>query len=135
MFCSVRVAKSITIPFLLLFNEGVIVAGGSPAAGEGYRLRVFEDFAWLVDLTLFSTFKKIMPLVGDFLRCKRNPKHRRSCRCINLLVQPWYLDVRGSNMKHAEIWDDSALIQSWDEALEEYEVILIQCSAVAASPF
>ena len=25
-------------------------------------------------------------------------------------------------LSHGEIWDDSALIQSWDEALEEYRV-------------
>jgi hypothetical protein len=25
-------------------------------------------------------------------------------------------------MSHAEIWDDSALIESWNEALEEYKV-------------
>lgn len=25
-------------------------------------------------------------------------------------------------LSHQEIWDDSALIQSWDEALEEYKV-------------
>lgn len=26
-------------------------------------------------------------------------------------------------LTHAEIWDDSALLQSWDDALEEYKVI------------
>lgn len=26
------------------------------------------------------------------------------------------------NMSHAEIWDDSALIKSWDDALAEYKV-------------
>ena len=26
-------------------------------------------------------------------------------------------------LSEAEIWDDSALIQSWDDALEEYKVI------------
>ena len=25
-------------------------------------------------------------------------------------------------LSHAEIWDDSALVQSWDEALAEYKV-------------
>jgi hypothetical protein len=25
-------------------------------------------------------------------------------------------------MSHAEIWDDSALVSSWNEALEEYKV-------------
>jgi hypothetical protein len=25
-------------------------------------------------------------------------------------------------LSQAEIWDDSALIQSWDDALEEYQV-------------
>jgi hypothetical protein len=28
-----------------------------------------------------------------------------------------------SHLTHAEIWDDSALVQSWDDAVEEYEVI------------
>ena len=28
------------------------------------------------------------------------------------------------NDSKAEIWDDSALIDSWDEALEEYKVIM-----------
>ena len=27
-------------------------------------------------------------------------------------------------LKHEEIWDDSYLVQSWDEALEEYKVSL-----------
>jgi len=27
-----------------------------------------------------------------------------------------------SNISHAEIWDDSALVDSWNEALEEYKV-------------
>lgn len=27
-------------------------------------------------------------------------------------------------LTHEEIWDDSALIQSWDEAVEEYKVSL-----------
>ncbi len=26
-------------------------------------------------------------------------------------------------LSHAEVWDDSALLQSWDDALEEYKVI------------
>jgi len=26
------------------------------------------------------------------------------------------------NMSHAEIWDDSALVDSWNDALEEYKV-------------
>ncbi|KAI9829742.1 MAG: hypothetical protein M1819_005979 [Sarea resinae] len=26
------------------------------------------------------------------------------------------------NLSHEEIWDDSALVQSWDEALEEYKL-------------
>lgn len=25
-------------------------------------------------------------------------------------------------LSHAEVWDDSALLQSWDDALEEYKV-------------
>jgi len=28
-------------------------------------------------------------------------------------------------LSQAEIWDDSALLQSWDEALEEYKVCAI----------
>jgi hypothetical protein len=26
------------------------------------------------------------------------------------------------NMSHAEIWDDSSLVDSWNDALEEYKV-------------
>lgn len=26
------------------------------------------------------------------------------------------------NLTHAEVWDDSALVQSWDDAVEEYQV-------------
>lgn len=26
------------------------------------------------------------------------------------------------NLTHEEIWDDSALVRSWDEAVEEYQV-------------
>jgi hypothetical protein len=28
----------------------------------------------------------------------------------------------GANMSHEEIWDDTALVRSWDEAVEEYNV-------------
>lgn len=28
----------------------------------------------------------------------------------------------GSDHAHAEIWDDSALLRSWDDAIKEYEV-------------
>ena len=45
-------------------------------------------------------------------------------------------------LSHAEIWDDSALVQSWDEALAEYKVLqntlldiiylLIQLSSITA---
>jgi len=28
-------------------------------------------------------------------------------------------------LSQAEVWDDSALLQSWDEALEEYKVCAI----------
>jgi len=32
-------------------------------------------------------------------------------------------------LSHSEIWDDSALINSWDEALEEYKVCVTRtCS-------
>ena len=27
-------------------------------------------------------------------------------------------------LSHAEVWDDSALLQSWDDALAEYKVSL-----------
>lgn len=27
-----------------------------------------------------------------------------------------------NNISHAEIWDDSALVDSWNDALEEYKV-------------
>lgn len=30
----------------------------------------------------------------------------------------------GEDLSHAEIWDDSALLRSWDDALAEYEVSL-----------
>lgn len=29
------------------------------------------------------------------------------------------------SLTHEEIWDDSALVQSWDEAVEEYKVLQI----------
>jgi hypothetical protein len=29
------------------------------------------------------------------------------------------------SLTHEEIWDDSALVQSWDEAVEEYKVCLL----------
>ena len=31
------------------------------------------------------------------------------------------------SLTHEEIWDDSALIRSWDEAVEEYKVCLHLC--------
>jgi hypothetical protein len=30
--------------------------------------------------------------------------------------------MANKNMSNNEIWDDSALVQSWNEALEEYKV-------------
>ncbi len=30
--------------------------------------------------------------------------------------------TRDKSLTHEEIWDDSALVQSWDEAVEEYKV-------------
>lgn len=30
--------------------------------------------------------------------------------------------MKGDNMSHEEIWDDSALQSSWDDALAEYKV-------------
>lgn len=29
---------------------------------------------------------------------------------------------KNDSMSHEEIWDDSALVRSWDEAVEEYQV-------------
>ena len=28
---------------------------------------------------------------------------------------------------HAEVWDDSALVDSWDEAVNEYKVSIPRC--------
>jgi len=35
---------------------------------------------------------------------------------------------RDRPLTQAEIWDDSALIRSWDEAVQEYEVSLELCT-------
>ena len=32
-------------------------------------------------------------------------------------------------LSHAEVWDDSALLQSWDDALAEYKVFQSRTSA------
>ena len=38
-------------------------------------------------------------------------------------------------LSHAEIWDDSALVQSWDEALAEYKVLQnASLDVVSANP-
>lgn len=29
---------------------------------------------------------------------------------------------QAQNLTHEQIWDDSALVRSWDEAVEEYQV-------------
>jgi hypothetical protein len=29
---------------------------------------------------------------------------------------------KNDSLSHEEIWDDSALVRSWDEAVEEYQV-------------
>ncbi|KAJ6123720.1 Survival motor neuron [Penicillium samsonianum] len=38
---------------------------------------------------------------------------------------PKWANIMGKNKKvaltHAEVWDDSALVQSWDDAVEEYQ--------------
>lgn len=37
-------------------------------------------------------------------------------------------------LTHNEIWDDSALIDSWDEALEEYKVAFMQSHPLISDP-
>lgn len=37
-------------------------------------------------------------------------------------------------MSHEEIWDDSALLRSWDDAVKEYEVSRSISSAVSDRP-
>lgn len=37
---------------------------------------------------------------------------------------------RSPKMSQAEIWDDSSLVNSWNEALEEYKVRTLQRDAV-----
>lgn len=32
------------------------------------------------------------------------------------------MSTKQENLTHEELWDDSALIDSWNEALEEYKV-------------
>lgn len=32
------------------------------------------------------------------------------------------LEGQDSHLTHAQIWDDSSLVQSWNEAAEEYKV-------------
>lgn len=38
---------------------------------------------------------------------------------------------KGKHLSQAEVWDDSALLQSWDDALAEYKVL----SASNHAPF
>lgn len=43
----------------------------------------------------------------------------------NLLLHVTSTDMgkkKNVSMTHEEIWDDSALMQSWDDAVEEYQV-------------
>ena len=37
---------------------------------------------------------------------------------------PHDMGKKRKNLSQAEIWDDSALVQSWDDALEEYKVCI-----------
>jgi hypothetical protein len=32
------------------------------------------------------------------------------------------MDERNEELSHEEVWDDSALIESWNQALDEYKV-------------
>ena len=42
---------------------------------------------------------------------------------------------KAAQLSHAEIWDDSALLQSWDEALAEYQVrFKLLCKHFPLSP-
>ncbi|KAJ5810991.1 hypothetical protein N7447_010507 [Penicillium robsamsonii] len=46
--------------------------------------------------------------------------------CSNSITSnPKWASIMGKNKKvsltHAEVWDDSALVQSWDDAVEEYQ--------------
>jgi hypothetical protein len=36
--------------------------------------------------------------------------------------QPIFNIMKGDNLSHEEVWDDSALQNSWDDALAEYKV-------------
>ncbi|KAJ5150621.1 uncharacterized protein N7500_010810 [Penicillium coprophilum] len=43
----------------------------------------------------------------------------------SITFNPKWASIMGKNKKvsmtHAEVWDDSALVQSWDDAVEEYQ--------------
>jgi hypothetical protein len=36
---------------------------------------------------------------------------------------------RAKDLTHEEIWDDSALVRSWDDAVEEYQVRPVKISS------
>lgn len=36
------------------------------------------------------------------------------------------MNIDESNPQHEEVWDDSLLIESWNQALEEYKVRLLK---------
>ena len=49
-------------------------------------------------------------------------------RSLNTFVSnalPKDMGKKRKELSQAEVWDDSALIQSWDEALEEYKVCAV----------
>lgn len=46
---------------------------------------------------------------------------------------PFIMGKRRGQLSQAEIWDDSALLDSWNEALAEYKVYFLSCSHLSRS--
>ena len=58
---------------------------------------------------------------GSFRRL--NPlEQARTCFSLATISLYFRMGKKRKQLSHAEIWDDSALVQSWDEALAEYKV-------------
>ena len=82
-------------------------------------------------LTYFSANKTILTLVilQRTLRNTGNSKVVENIRAIHSssALASFYkllllMEQKRKQLSHAEIWDDSALLQSWDDALTEYKV-------------
>jgi hypothetical protein len=71
------------------------------------------DFLLLHTVTCTRTFRDCLAVPGHLLDCHQTFQASES----------HIVPSKPTAMSHEEIWDDSALIDSWNDAVQEYKVL------------